>query len=153
MAALGKRGRAHANTAIATSKDLICQNILSKRQLPAGRALSLSMCLIRVNRAVLKSADVLLYSQCQSVSACGLQLGAAGMTLSAAHGVTVMHAAGKEDNTGPMRHHLFHDETKALFFRRLAWSPDGDCPLYLLLSLRSTTWQQAGLIAEAVTVQ
>ena len=39
MAALGKRGRAHANTAIATSKDLICQHILSKRQLPAGKAL------------------------------------------------------------------------------------------------------------------
>ncbi len=46
MAALGKRGRAHANTAIATSKDLICQNILSKRQLPAGRASSLVLCFV-----------------------------------------------------------------------------------------------------------
>ncbi len=39
VAALGKRGRVQANTAIATSKDLICQHILSKRQLPAGKAL------------------------------------------------------------------------------------------------------------------
>ena len=38
VAALGKRGRAQANTAIATSKDLISQNIFSKRQLPAGKA-------------------------------------------------------------------------------------------------------------------
>lgn len=70
------------------------------------------------------------------------------MTLSAAHGLTVMHVAGKEDNTGPARHHLFHDETKALFFRRLAWSPDGDCPLYLLLRSYSTLWQLGGQIAD-----
>lgn len=41
VAALGKRGKAHPHTAIAMSKDLICQNTLSKRQLPAGVTLTL----------------------------------------------------------------------------------------------------------------
>ena len=39
-----------------------------------------------------------------------------------------VHAAGKGEDAGPAKHHLFHDETKALFFRRLAWSPDGERP-------------------------
>jgi len=37
VAALGKRGKSHPNTAITMSKDLICQNILSRRQLPPGK--------------------------------------------------------------------------------------------------------------------
>jgi len=37
VAALGKRGKSYPNTAIAMSKDLICQNTLSRRQLPPGK--------------------------------------------------------------------------------------------------------------------
>ena len=62
MAALGKKGRAYANTAIATSKDLICQNILSKRQLPVGRALSLFL------------KFVILLRLCASVCLCSITL-------------------------------------------------------------------------------
>lgn len=36
VAALGKRVKAQAHTAIAMSKDLICQGTMSKRQLPPG---------------------------------------------------------------------------------------------------------------------
>ena len=44
VAALGKRGKAQAHTAIAMSKDLICQGTMSKRQLPPGVLLG-SWCL------------------------------------------------------------------------------------------------------------
>jgi hypothetical protein len=36
VAALDRRGKAQAHTAIAMSKDLICQGTMSKRQLPPG---------------------------------------------------------------------------------------------------------------------
>ena len=36
VAALGIRGKAQSHTAIAMSKDLICQGTMSKRQLPPG---------------------------------------------------------------------------------------------------------------------
>ena len=98
--AAGKRAQPGAAPCIATACDFVCQTVLKKRGAPVPAA---------------GAAAAPAAAAAPDPIPAGVGAGARG--------------GSAERGKAPPPLHLFHDEGLNSFFRRLAWSPEGACPI------------------------